>query len=620
MDLLQQYRTCLKNITNIMREQDMNEKNLDRLRAEISDLESKKVLLKASMRSSVDKQSAAQLQKMISAKRSEILSAVADVDRQIGTLLREYESAVNQARSNQDTTKFKPNFIRLNAAKSIIAKGSEAIDDVASPAIISSITSRLAREAPDAPLSDNDFEELTFEVERLLEDVPDGTFDNLFEKIISFVLLDINTFSKLKPGSRATIYVVYILAFAGLLMIEPVLFCLPYSILLMSAGYRNIRTNQKLLAFTYPYKLLEQQVGIYEDSLNGRIQAQLDRTLQSLAKKHDVQRAPLEARKAELNRILPGVENEVKNNTSFDDLMAAAQAEYDQKIEEIQQQINKANGTIARTNKFIASNDKQLEKAFAMRDSLKGEIVKTYLNPTKPGDSKLLVRSFFLGVDDSDELIEFNYDGKPTLIIYKGDSSEVNAPLINMMLMQLLANMSIISLRIAVTDTLKGGSPYAVFSPKQLSERITICATDSAVQEIIKEYHNEFQMRTKDILTTAESLDAYNEMMLQRHSLTRDYLFLFLQDPDIKTIKGQNLLQLCRSGPQLGIIPIIFVNNTQLNEWLLDTTETLLTIKDFTETFDEQLFIFDGDTQDLQFAGLSLKDNILSRIKKGLTA
>lgn len=598
----------------------MNEQNLEKYKQDIADLESKKTMLSASMRSSVELQSATQLQKMIALRKAEISSKIEAIDSQIAHLAEEYKSSLAKVKSEQDTSVFRNDFLRINNAKAIVAKGAPVIEEMSNPAVVASISNQLTRDASDKPVSSSDFENLSAKVSLMLDAVPDTSFDNLFEKVVSVILLDVKRFASFSPNVRVSIYVLYLIALVGILVSEPVLFYFPYSVLLMLAGYKNIRTNQKLLAFIYPYKQLEREIALQESSLDQKIQANLDKAIAGLTAKFNAKNNELQTNRQQLVGALSSVESEVKRTTSFSDLIAAAQADYDKRIAEIDEQITSKNSAIKRTIRFIDSNDKQLEKANATKASLRSSIVDTYLNPTTPGDSKLLVRSFFLGMDDNEELVEFNYDGKPTLIVYKGDTSEVNAPLIRMMLMQLLANMSIISLRITVTDTLKGGSPYAVFSPKELSDRIKICATTAEVQEAIASYHDEFQMRTKDILTVAESLDSYNEMMLSRHSLTRDYLFLFLQDPDIKLLARQDFLQLCRSGPQLGIIPIVFINNMQLNEWLHGKDDTLLGLQSFIESIDEQLFIFDGLTQDLQFTGNRLKDNILTRVRKGLNS
>ena len=115
----------------------------------------------------------------------------------------------------------------------------------------------------------------------------------------------------------------------------------------------------------------------------------------------------------------------------------------------------------------------------------------------------------------------------------------------------------------------------------------------------VEEFHVEMITRNTTILTEAPSIEDYNKQMLDRKSLTREYCLLFLQDPDFKLLASQKFLQLCRSGPKVGIVPLVFLSHTNVNKMKEENDNVLDGLLSFMEIVSENAYSFNGSTQDL---------------------
>ncbi len=613
MDLLSEYDSCRHRILSLQQEQEDNYLRLDELDARMSQIAMSKRAMASDLQYNLDSVTRQQLEKLISQRRTELRIEIESLEQQVAKLEAESLEKCKAVAKAVNARQFPKELVAIQNADKILNSGTEIMESVASKAIIASVENALVSDT-----KVYDLEALSSKVRRNLENVPDTLDVSIFSKIINGMLLSISEFENWKPRVRICIYIAYICIFLLIFKVQPAILYLPYSLMLLGSVISNITRSKKLVDFVYPYKLLENRKTQVEQEISQQVEHLRSIQYHRITAERDSLIFPIQRKLEEVRRKINQVEAEVRAGTSTTDLTASAKADYTARMAVFDEETAAGQKDISRTHKFITSNDTQLEKTLKHKETLKSQVVDNYLNPKEPGNSKLLTRSFFLGLDDKEELIEFKYDGLSTLILYKGDDNSVNSPLITMMLMQLLSSMSIVALRIAVTDTRAGCIDFAVFAPAILSQRIKMCAVTEDVKKVIETYHNDFRMRNKDILTEAPSIDDYNRHMIEKRSLTREYCLLFLQDPDIKTLADQKLLQLCMSGPRVGIIPIIFFNHRTLNEILKSgKKEDLTTLRTFLDAMGSKLFIFNGDTQDLD-ESTTLKERIINQIKGGL--
>ncbi|MEG2376798.1 MAG: hypothetical protein RSC43_00420 [Clostridia bacterium] len=549
-----------------------------------------------------------QLSKLVDARRQELQKERDECEQQIAGIKAKALQTKQQVVQKVNETNYTHELVAIRNAERILGTGKEIIDTVASQSIIATVENSLTQD-----LNSYNIEALTVKVERTLRAVPDTLEISMFPRVVNFILLDIKSLQPLSPVIRIIAYLIYLGLIIVIFKMQPLVFIFPYSVMLICSLYKNITRSQKLVNFIYPYKLLEEKLGRLREDVRKQVEKTRSKEFLRIAKEQEHLSAPYIAKLQDLRVQMSQAEVIIRAQTSTEELTAAAKKDYETRIGECSDNIDALQTKLSNTHKFIESDKVQLANAQKRKVELQHQVAENYLNPKEPGDSRLLSKSFFLGFDDVDELIEFRYDGKTTIIIYKGINNGVNAPIITMLIMQLLAAMSIVSLRIAITDTRTGGTDYAVFSPKSLSNRIKICSINADVKKIIEEYHAELLMRNKDILTEAQTLEEYNERMLAKRSLTREYCFLFLQDPDLETLASQKFTQLCMSGPRVGIIPIVFIANAFINQSLKENN-SMVRLGTFVQAAGDKFYVYDGSTQDITEQG-KMRDSILDRIR-----
>ncbi len=594
MDLLAEYKQCLATLRTLQADDGTNQADITKYTRDIKSLQSTVEMLKVQMQTASEVQTRQKLAELISAKRNSIMQEIDQIDCKIKSIVDRSSAEKQDVMTSISLQQFPQELALLKRAKGVLASGQNVISNSMPASILASVQNAVMQDT-----ASYDIATLTRKVEEHLDIVPDTVDVSIFKKVMKGLMLDTAIFNKWKPTARLGVYLLWIAVLGALLIYAPIVVVLPYSVLLIGSVATNIGRSQKLMNFCYPYKLLEDRVQQMTQDLNQRVEQLRGKEYIEINRRRDSEVSTLQSAKQSLQQKLDSAEMEVRASTSVEDIQERVRADFQSKIDTALQQQTAATKALERTNKYIRANARQYEETLAKKEKLKREVQEYYLSPTTPGKSKLLTSSFFLGMDNQEELIEFDYKGTSTLIIYKGENSTVNAPLITMMLMQLLASMSIISLQLAITDVHNACTSYAQFSPKKLSNRIRLCATNGEVNSVVEQYHAEMLMRNKTILTEAPSIDEYNRQMLERKSLTREYYILFLQDPDFKLLSSQKFLQLCRTGPKVGIIPLVFISHTDMNKMRSEKDNVRIGLLDFLEIVSENTYNFNGSTQDL---------------------
>lgn len=438
-------------------------------------------------------------------------------------------------------------------------------------------------------------------------------------KFLDFLTLKAINKSNLQNYTRLLIYFGYLAGLIFLCVTVPVIPILGVGITTAVAYTQYARNNKYLIQFILPYSSLENGLNYIKDEINTKVQSFRNADLIAENQRYKDVTTPLITAKNSLEVEYAKAAERVRTGISADELQSRVEAQFQDTIQKCEADIANTERAINRTNKFILSNQQKIPKLKEKQKILLAQIKEAYLNPTQPGTSRRLIKSFFLGIDEKQgNLIEFKYDGNTTLIMYKGETCRTNKDLISMMLMQLLSSMSLTTLSIYLTDLKSAGSDYAVFFQPELSGKLHMCATDAEVKKAISILHTELIMRTRDILTEAESLEQYNEEMLARKSLPREYIFFILQDPTDKDMEKQELQQLLNNGPTVGIIPIIFLRHADIVSGFNASGNTVTSIIPFFKAFGQYSFTFDGMTSDLT-ATPDLSATIIAMLQKGKT-
>lgn len=595
MDLREQYEACIASIDAITREQEGNYARLEEVSRNIARQIAERGQFEREIQDNLSKLAEQEIQNRIEEQQAIILKTMNELTSRKLELGRRLAQRCKEDTGEPIKQMVMPEVRKLRQAKNVIDRGSEIFDSAYSEVIRNGLE-RTIIETPE----EFDIEELTTIVATQYEHAPDIEQDSIFSKVIRGFVLDINSFEKLKPKTRLLLYALYLFIVIALFVKVTWMVIVPYSIMLMVAVVTNYKQLRNLVKYLYPYMLLKTLHSNKFMQVENYMMAKRNEVESAAKKEYQAKCDKIDSALREANYRRQAVPAEVRKNASVDELTKTAKERYMARLAATQEEIESSNKESTRLNQFILNNTQQLAQLASNRDTLKQQLVAEYLDPKTPGTSKLLVKSFFLGMDDRGELIEFTYDGKTTLIVYKGEDNRVNGPLISMMLMQLFSTMSIISVRINLVDMRSGGQQYASFAHKDLDGRVKVIGTDKDLRTTIDDIHNEYLFRNTEILSEAEHIDVYNARMIETQSLTYDYVFFFVQDPDMSILATQKMLQLCRTGPTVGIIPIIFLSNRTINETIQNArTNELDSLRTFLESLEEQVFVYVGNTQDL---------------------
>lgn len=612
MDILANYKQCLTRIIALQKETRDNASRSEAFKRDLELAQQQIETLKAQAQTASDVQIRQKLSEMISTERNGIMRKMDIIQKEISSIQEAAVAEKNQVQQEINIGQHRSELAMISRAEDVLNKSGSIIRDSTPQTILASVENAVVQDT-----HTYDLLRLIQKVEEMYSKVPDTVDVSVFRQVVNWIMLDTSKFSNWKPRTRMYVYILWLIALLAVLVYAPYFFMVPYTLLLGTSIYTNLGRSQVLMNFCYPYLLLQERTRQARSQLEQSVEIQRGRRYQEINQKRDAALQTKQQELSKLNAQLGQVDAEVRSRVSASEIASKVQNDYQLKIEQEGRKLTTIQNSLTRMAKYNECNARNLEQTLADKEQLKEEVKKYYLNPSTPGESKLLTTSFFLGMDDREDLIEFDYKGKTTLVLYRGDNNTVNAPLITMMLMQLLASMSIVSLQLAITDVRNACTSYAPFSPNKLSNRIRLCATDEEIKNILDLYHTELLMRNKTILTEAPSIEEFNKQMLERKSLTREYYLLFFQDPDPKILGSQKFLQLCRSGPLVGIVPLVFIQHTALAKMKTESPQVVSGLVEFFESVSTNTFIFNGATQDLKDASAA-SGQIIDEFRKAL--
>lgn len=615
MGLLEEYSYLISNINNLadeipeLREQLRSyEKMKSQYQRERSNLDIEQSRQQTSLISE-------ELNRLTSEEYNRINQKQAAVDSKLHALVEQHKGKLKSIASKKYTDKLSRKYSILAKLEATVQKYN--LPENLPPELLAMVSDHLAE--TEQTYSEKALLTLIDDVHKAYGEDGMITFDSegkLSTLIDFFTLKQLND-SSMHNRTKLYVYFGYLLALVVGCFTFPVIpiTCLGVAGLLTYKQYAT--DNKRWIEFILPYSSLKNGLAYLNNDIRKRVSEYQAKDTDIENKQYQESTYPLNQERSQLEIEYAQAAENVRSSISPSELQERVKAQFEEQIAQCEKDIANAERCISRTQKFIHSNEQQIPKLKDKQKEMLSQIKELYLNPTQPGTSRRLVKSFFLGIDDAQgTLIEFKFDGMATLIMYKGDNCRTNKDLISMMLMQLLSSMSLTSLSVYLADLRSAGLDYAVFFQPELSGKLHLCATDYDVGQAISSLHAELIMRRQDILTEAETLEQYNETMLARKSLPREYIFFFLQDPSPKDMEKQELQQLLNNGPAVGIIPIIFLRHTDIVNGFDASKDSANNIIPFFQAFGQYSFTFDGISSDLTYTP-DLSTTIISMLKKG---
>lgn len=232
---------------------------------------------------------------------------------------------------------------------------------------------------------------------------------------------------------------------------------------------------------------------------------------------------------------------------------------YKHKLEGLNREKEEYIEQLAESDTELNSCLSDIDKLKIRLQSLRKQIEEKYMGELNPGDSRLLNTNLFLGFEKDEALRVFDFKGDSSVIFYSGESSDVTELSMSIFL-ELLREVNIASLSFYIMDTNMGAPEFMPFTQKELSEVITICSTKDQCVSVLNQVHSMLEERNRNILAYASNIEDFNKQMLEKNSLTREYLFLIIQESSGAILNNPKFQQICKSGYRVGIIPIVFIS------------------------------------------------------------
>jgi hypothetical protein len=619
MGLIEDYKDNLARISLLKKEIPVLQQNMNRSKAQIEELNSDITSLQLKSEQRLDTLMRERLVELTNQEYDSLTQEQMKLDKQIASL--QQEASAKKESIQQETYRS-----RLSRSYMLLDKLNAAVNTTKLPEQIppeiASVVSKTLAEGKRS-YTQKELLKLINDVQTQQDIMLEEDFEET-QSTFSSKLLDVMSLRFLNETaltSRNKLYV-SLLCTAGMIACCFVIPAVPVIALSCSIclAYRQYKRNsKKMLDIVLPFSKLQDGANFLSAKIQAKVAKQREKD--TLAVDEDLKQKilPLQNKLDDIKYNMSTVEERMRAKMSNKELKQSVEEQFTLQENQLRNKIDLAEQKLEVSRKELQADVEETEELKSKCADLIPQIKELYLNPTKPGDSPYLIKSFLISVDESKGKIdEFNYGGHSTFVLYKGESAAVNKPLITMMLMQFIANMSLANLKIFLLDIQSAGMNYAPFSSV-----VKITSSSQDTKKLFEYLNSELIARRDMIAAQEEDIAAFNKKRLETHGLPVPYMLVLLQDLAIKEMQEESVIQLVTTGPQVGIIPIVFVNHSYINSIKQISQQDLSSLERFlaafTYTENESLvqntFTFDGLKGNLS-SEPRLIDSVLDQLRK----
>ena len=245
--------------------------------------------------------------------------------------------------------------------------------------------------------------------------------------------------------------------------------------------------------------------------------------------------------------------------------------------------------------------------------SLREQIEVEYGGPLTPGSNRLMVNELFMGFERSGALRTFKFNADTTFVFYSGETSDATSIVMTIFL-ELLRTVNIAQLSFYIMDTNMGAPDFMPFTKDELSEVVSINTTREQCAATITKLHHAMEERNRSIRAYASDIHSFNKLMIEANSLTQEYIVLLIQECNGAILGQPQFEQICKAGPSVGIIPIVFLSEKWCNEQASGNGDKAEEAYKLLSTSDNAWFRYRTETEELG----ELSTRQIENLKKGL--
>lgn len=336
--------------------------------------------------------------------------------------------------------------------------------------------------------------------------------------------------------------------------------CLPgMSVLLTLFVVYNVLRNFKVYRILIVQKAVQDNIEQIDEHLKKQVEAEVEKQLQELEAKYTRELEKLRNREKELQDAILSAEVEADSTFEFDpntlNLRKAAE------IEKLDKQKSVLLVQAAEQEKLLAQKNKIVRELNDKLSSFLDNLKKQYL--TGVGKDVIFNPRFLIDVDVVRNKAEyFNYPQTSCLFLYEELDDVYD--FVRLMSVELRAKLNPFNLSIVTVDERNMGQDLVYFTSSDNDESMAglyrVVTDANALKVFIGRTAKELMRRQTNIRREFDSIQSYNEKMVEINSLTEAYEFQFIIDPSDVYLASNDTARAIRIGGSLGLFVNVFMS------------------------------------------------------------
>lgn len=419
------------------------------------------------------------------------------------------------------------------------------------------------------------------------------------------------------PKMSSLIMTVYILLITVVMCKLPVVVFAGYVTLTIKALIESKKRNYEMLDLQSEFTVLKKSYNNCQASIECEFEQKTAEMLDDVDIKFKSQFDQLKIMLDNIQEEYEKTLKQIEDNRNDPDMIAKILESANDKLNALLGRENKFSKAKSSAELNLQEKQEELEELRLELSELKEKIDNSFNENLTPGKERLLPDYIFMGYNSDGKASIIKHNGDALVIMYSGASSEVVEPLTVYIVSRILTQLSIASVSMNIFDINQGAMTLASYASDRLADNFIICRTADQITERVKEIHSRISYLAPEMAKIANNIKDYNEYMISKNSLTLDYTFIIAQDYGENLFKDPKFIQLCKSGPKLGIIPIIFLSmNTLSNLVNSGSSNSIEGYYQILTTVTSQFYKFENNTGDIYLLDNRIKEDYVSSLEK----
>ena len=398
--------------------------------------------------------------------------------------------------------------------------------------------------------------------------ITQNTCNRLIERVIEFFSCFDTT--NLNGSNKLFVLGVFVVVFLLLFLAKKIAPLIVFGLLIIVVF--NVFRSYFVYLTVLAIKTIKDNLDRVKSTLREKAVQELEEEKQSELTEFERVHNLLKIKEDKLQQACEKTSADAGNSFIFDD--KRLQEEYNTKkkqLEAKQSDIQRRAITVStKINDLKSAGASMAEELTASMDDLLNSV----LDPNKVGTSFTLDPKFFLGIDEKDGFLYFDFPMAHCFFTYQ--DTDIVLQFIRLILFQLRQKLHTSVFSCYVYDLERGGDslagmfpdPSSLKSPEEKSSAelaFNVFIAKDAITNSIKEIASDLQSKQQRVTRAFNNINSYNEAMVASDSLPMDFIFLFVLTDDMEIMRQETTKQILKIGDKVGVFVFYFVSKVALS-------------------------------------------------------